>query len=56
MTDLENLLELLREWMDANRRSPLDGTISCRLCAALVLESNAERHTAWHEERGEWVW
>lgn len=44
----ESLIELLETWMAANRISPLDGTISCKTCWAMVLEENAEHHKAWH--------
>jgi hypothetical protein len=49
-TNVDSLLDLLRTWMEANSRSPLDGTISCRLCRALVLQENAEGHARWHRE------
>lgn len=52
MSDLDNLLELLEAWMETHRRSPLDGTISCRICAALVLNGNTDRHAAWHKKAG----
>ena len=49
--------ELVRQYIaamdearDAARRSVLDGTISCPLCRALVLEENADGHYAWHAE------
>jgi hypothetical protein len=45
---LGNLVELLEAWMALNRRSPLDGTISCKICRAMVLESNADGHYEWH--------
>jgi hypothetical protein len=47
--------ELVREFMavmdearEAARRSVLDGTVSCRVCRALVLEMNEDGHYAWH--------
>lgn len=48
---MDNLLELLEDWMSHHRQSPLDGTISCKTCAAMVLEENADRHSAWHTEQ-----
>ena len=54
-TNVDALLDLLRTWMDANSRSPLDGTISCKVCRALVLELNADDHARWHKVRGEIV-
>lgn len=41
---LNNLVELLSEWMAMNSRSPLDGTISCKKCWAMIVEQNAEKH------------
>lgn len=50
-----NAEELVRQFMavmdearEAARRSVLDGTVSCRICRALVLESNEKDHLAWH--------
>ena len=54
-TNVDVLLDLLRTWMAANSRSPLDGTISCKLCRALVLEENSDGHARWHHVRGEQV-
>ena len=33
-------------------RSVLDGTVSCRTCRALVLESNQDAHASWHASTG----
>lgn len=33
---------------EAANRSVLDGTTSCRICRALVLEENADAHIVWH--------
>ena len=46
---LHDIRELLREERQP-RQSILDGTVSCRLCRALVLEENAAGHGAWHDE------
>jgi hypothetical protein len=50
-----NSSQLVREFVavmdearEAARRSVLDGTISCQVCRALVLESNADGHYQWH--------
>ena len=49
MSDLENLLEMLEAWLSQHRQSILDGTISCKVCRALVLDGqNADDHYAWH--------
>ena len=48
MSDLDNLLELLDAWLAMHRQSILDGTISCKICRALVLEGNEDGHYAWH--------
>ena len=40
--------EILQAWLEQHRRSPLDGTISCQICRALVLEENAAGHYMWH--------
>jgi hypothetical protein len=52
---MDNLTGIVREYINimeeakkAANRSVLDGTISCRRCRALVLESNADGHEAWH--------
>ena len=47
--DLKNLLEMLEAWLAMHRQSILDGTVSCKICRALVLDENAEGHQAWHE-------
>jgi hypothetical protein len=52
-TDLvREFLAVMDEARDAARRSVLDGTISCELCRALVLEKNREGHYVWHERLG----
>jgi hypothetical protein len=42
------LVAQLAEHSEALTRSVLDGTVSCRTCRALVLESNRDGHDAWH--------
>ena len=54
-TNVDSLLDLLRTWMEANSRSPLDGTVSCKICRAVVLEFNSDGHARWHHVRGEQV-
>lgn len=44
----DDFIEMLEAWLTMHRRSPLDGTISCRICRALVLESNKDTHEKWH--------
>lgn len=51
--------ELVKEFMavmdearEAAHRSVLDGTISCQVCRALVLEENSEGHYSWHLRTG----
>jgi hypothetical protein len=41
----------MREAEAAARRSVLDGTVSCQVCRALVLEQNLEGHMHWHGHR-----
>lgn len=48
--DLKNLLEMLEAWLSMHRQSILDGTISCKICRALVLEQNSHEHYKWHQE------
>jgi hypothetical protein len=43
-------MAVLDEAREAAHRSVLDGTISCRICRALVLESNQDGHYAWHRK------
>lgn len=52
-----NAEELVRQFMavmdearEAAARSVLDGTVSCRICRALVLESNEAGHLVWHAQ------
>jgi hypothetical protein len=45
---VREFVAVMDEAKEAARRSVLDGTISCRVCRALVLESNADGHYAWH--------
>jgi hypothetical protein len=41
-------MRVLREAEGAARRSVMDGTVSCRVCRAVVLEDNIDGHAAWH--------
>lgn len=41
-------MQVMQEATDAARRSVLDGTVSCRLCRALVLQQNQDAHLDWH--------
>lgn len=59
MTDVTDLpsvalvkafIAAMDEARDAAHRSVLDGTISCQICRALVLEMNAEGHKVWHRQ------
>ena len=50
---VRDFLTALGEATEAAHRSILDGTISCQICRALVLESNSDGHYAWHVRRGE---
>jgi hypothetical protein len=50
---VREFLAALGEATDAAHRSVLDGTISCQICRALVLECNSDGHYAWHALRGE---
>jgi hypothetical protein len=45
---VEEFMRVLKGAEEAALRSVLDGTISCRECRALVLESNADGHAVWH--------
>jgi hypothetical protein len=47
-------LAALDEAREASRRSVLDGTISCQICRALVLETNSDGHYGWHRSKQEW--
>jgi hypothetical protein len=48
---VEAFLAALRGAEEAARRSVLDGTISCPVCRALVLEQNQAGHAAWHRSQ-----
>jgi hypothetical protein len=51
-TDLSLLMHLLlaiEDRLNYGGQSILDGTISCRVCRAIVLDENANGHAAWHE-------
>jgi hypothetical protein len=41
-------IAVMKEAEEAARRSVLDGTVSCQVCRALVLEQNSEGHDAHH--------
>jgi len=43
-----SLTRAARNAEEAANRSVLDGTVSCQICRALVLESNAAGHYRWH--------
>ena len=45
---LREFIKVLNEHFAPLRATLLDGTISCRICAALVLSENADRHAEWH--------
>ena len=49
---VREFIAVLREAKEAANRSVLDGTISCPLCRALVLNENADSHYAWHASKG----
>jgi len=44
LNPLGDFIEMLQAWLDLNRQSPLDGTVSCKDCRALVLEDNLPAH------------
>jgi hypothetical protein len=46
---LADMLEMLEAWLSMHRRSPLDGTTSCGLCRAMVLDENGTAHALWHQ-------
>lgn len=46
---LAHLLLAIESRLTYGYTSILDGTISCRTCRAIVLETNQEEHEAWHE-------
>ena len=50
---VREFIAVLREAKEAANRSVLDGTVSCRICRALVLEENSTGHDAWHAARGD---
>ena len=43
----------MEEAKEAATRSVLDGTVSCRVCRALVLNQNEDDHYAWHKNEAE---
>jgi hypothetical protein len=45
-------IETMKQAEEAARRSVLDGTISCQICRALVLQGNADGHYQWHRDIG----
>jgi hypothetical protein len=54
---LPDMLEMLEAWLSTHRRSPLDGTISCKICWAMVLEDNSDGHALWHQRSAAgWRW
>jgi len=51
----DQILGAIADAREAANRSVLDGTVSCQNCRALILESNAPGHYAWHFTQGESV-
>ena len=49
------LLLAIEDRLAYGSQSVLDGTISCKVCRAIVLESNAVDHSRWHAGAGDWT-
>lgn len=52
MAALIHMLLAIEDRLHYGSESVLDGTISCRICRAILLEENAEGHAIWHSAAG----
>lgn len=50
LASIVHLLLAIEDRLTYGYTSILDGTISCKTCRAIVLDSNAEAHYQWHRE------